>query len=399
MLFLFGLFLPPTARPQLLLGQYEDEAPLWSWNQYGFLNTAAISLGGTRYAFATDCSASLSNPALLTLLPKVSVSLSASYGSASLFKYSLVNTGVVTTDGNMSLDIYAGVSVGWKNWAVSFSQVLTEVYERPSIEERVNYRGRLYYTFDFRQGGELLTTHFALAHRINQRLSVGIGFNYVHGEYDKNVRDEFVLENITITDDKSGDLSGYYFNGGIWFRVTDEISLAAVFRTPYTRKADSSSSYRYLSPGGDTDIGINAAAENEYKQPLVVGLGLNYQFLPHLRLASDISFFNWSDYKVTYYGEELERTFKNIIQVGAGLEYMNEFNLFGQRIQSPFRVGLMYDPQPMEEPSSSYLYFTVGTGVQIWKIALDGGVILGRESGSGDSLRARKFSLSLSLGL
>jgi len=397
------LCLPRPSWPQLILGQYEDEAPLRTWNHYGFLSASSIAVGGTRYAFPLDCSSSLSNPALLTLLPKFSVSVNTSYGSASLFKYSLVNTGAVTSDGNLSLHIYAldfgGASVVWKNWAVSFGQALTEVYERPSIEERVTYRGSLYYTFDFNQGGQLLTTHFAVGRRISPRLSVGLGFNYVHGEYNKYVRDEWTLDNITITDDKSSDLSGYYLNGGVWFGLTDKVSLAAVFRTPYTRKADSSSSYRYLSPQGSTDISIDAAARNEYKQPLVLGLGLNYQFRPNLRLASDLSFFNWSDYKVTYFGEELERAFKNIIQVGAGFEYLSEFVLFGQTIQSPLRVGVMYDPQPMEEPSSSYFYLTVGTGVHCGKFSLDAGVFLGRESGSGDELRARKLSLSLSYGL
>ncbi len=172
-----------------------------------------------------------------------------------------------------------------------------------------------------------------------------------------------------------------------------------VFRLPYTRKADSNSSYRYLSPRGNTDISIDAAAGNDYKQPLVVGLGLNYQFSPNLRLASDISFFNWDNYEIIYFEEKIERRFKNIIQIGTGLEYVSAFVLFGQTITSPLRVGFMYDPQPMRDPSSSYYYLTVGTGLQWGKLALNAGAFLGQESGSGNSLRARKFSLSFSFEL
>jgi len=402
-LILFWLFLPITSWSQLVLGQYEDEAPLRSWNQSGFLSAPSIAMGGTRFTFPPDCSASLANPALLVLLPKFSVSVNASFSSASLFKYSVINTGVVTSDGNLSLNIYAldfaGISVRWKNWALSISQALTEVYERPSIEQETNFRGRPYYTFNFSQGGELLTTHFAVAQRISSRISVGLGFNYVRGDYQKNVKDQFIDSTITITDDKSGKIRGYYLNGGIWFSLTDQLSLAAIFRAPYTRKIDSNSSYKYLSPRGNTNINIDAAAENEYKQPLVVGLGLNYQFSPNLRLASDISFFNWSNYEIIYFEEKIERGFKNILQVGAGIEYVSTMELFGQTMHSPLRVGFMYDPQPMREPSSSYYYLTLGTGLHWGKIALDAGVFLGQESGSGDSLRARKFSLSLAFGL
>src|SRR5512136_1825422 len=81
------------ASAQLLLGQYEDEAPLGSWNLIGAPPAAAVGLGGALLARAWDPSVSLRNPALLTSLPRLSASVSASYGGASLFKYALVNTG------------------------------------------------------------------------------------------------------------------------------------------------------------------------------------------------------------------------------------------------------------------------------------------------------------------
>ncbi len=67
-LLLLWLFLLSPAWSQLVLGQYEDEAPLRSWNQYGFLGATSLAVGGTRFAFATDCSTSLANPSLLPLL-------------------------------------------------------------------------------------------------------------------------------------------------------------------------------------------------------------------------------------------------------------------------------------------------------------------------------------------
>jgi hypothetical protein len=119
---LAGLLLgPAAARAQLLLGQYEDEAPLATWNTLGAASAPSLALGGTQFARARDVSSALANPALLAGLPGFSVSLSASYGSASLFRYALVNTGVVTSSSNLSVGVvgldHGGAAVRAGAWA------------------------------------------------------------------------------------------------------------------------------------------------------------------------------------------------------------------------------------------------------------------------------------------
>jgi len=128
----------------------------------------------------------------------------------------------------------------------------------------------------------------------------------------------------------------------------------------------------------------------------VIGVGLSYQFSPELRIASDFSFFNWAKYKVTYFEEEIDRNFKDIIKIGAGIEYLSALKIFNQEVEIPFRAGMIYDPQPMIEPSSSYLLFSFGSGIHWGKFLLDIGAFVGKESGSGDSLSAQKVILSLS---
>ncbi len=78
---------------------------------------------------------------------------------------------------------------------------------------------------------------------------------------------------------------------------------------------------------------------------------------------------------------------------------MSSGRMFGQEINIPLRAGLSYDPQPMKEPNSSYFYFSLGTGIHWGKFLLDGGILLGKESGSGNSLSARRVALSLSFRL
>jgi hypothetical protein len=75
---------------------------------------------------------------------------------------------------------------------------------------------------------------------------------------------------------------------------------------------------------------------------------------------------------------------------------MNSMRLFGAEMNVPFRAGFSYDPQPMVEHSSSYAYFTFGTGLHWGKFSLDAGMLLGKERGSGNSLSGKKFTLSLS---
>jgi long-subunit fatty acid transport protein len=185
-------------------------------------------------------------------------------------------------------------------------------------------------------------------------------------------------------------------NGGLTAEVTQKLTIAAVFRTPFTKDADSKSDLHYDSPQGNTDIRIEAAAANKYKQPLVCGVGLDYRFSPQLRISTDVSFFDWSSYSITYFDETIKRDFKNIIKVGGGLEYTGSIRLFQQNIQVPVRGGISYDPQPIEEPNTHYLYYTLGVGMHWHRLHLDAGAMLGSEKGSGHDLTGRKFSITLS---
>jgi long-subunit fatty acid transport protein len=374
------------------VGQYEDEAPLRTWNTFGFLTASSLAMGETQFATASNCAGSLSNPALLTDLPRITFTINSSIETASLFKFAAINTGPFTSDGNSTLSVFsadfAGASIRIKNWAVALSMALLESYHRPSVDESF---------LEFDQTGNLKNINFSIARKVFSNLSVGIGLNYVYGTLEKEMAEEQVSLNITHTDRKYHEFQGYYINGGFVLDVTKNFKVAAVFRTPFVKKADSESQYRFLSP--ITDIRIEASEPSEYKQPLVAGLGMTYRFSQRLRVASDITFYDWSGYgdDIIYFGkeDELVREFKDIIKIGAGIEYMSTLRLFGIDMNVPFRAGLSYDPQPMVEPSSSYLYFCLGTGLHWGKFSIDAGMLIGKEKGSGNSLSANKFSISL----
>ena len=397
-LFVFVLSSIP-AKAQLIIGQYEDEAPFRTWNTFGIQSASAVGMGEAQFALVADSSASVINPARLTALPKFSCSLNGSFTLASFDKYAIVNTGVLISDGNSRMGLYgfdfAGTTFTYKEWAVGISIGFLENYDRPSQNPDYEYEGELLYLLEFAQSGFLRNYNISLARKIGQWFSFGIGVNYVAGSMEKTVVENSYYNGVTISDRKKHDFTGFYVNGGLTADVNEKLTIAAVFRTPYTKKADSESMLRYDSPQGNTDIRHEAAAKNGYKQPLVLGVGVDYRFSPQLRVASDVSYFNWSSYSVTYFGEEIKREFKDIVKVSGGIEYVGSFRLFHQDFQVPLRVGLSYDPQPVKEPSSHYFYYTFGVGVHWQGLHLDAGAMFGNEKGSGSDLYGRKLLITL----
>jgi len=184
-------------------------------------------------------------------------------------------------------------------------------------------------------------------------------------------------------------------NGGVVYDVSDRVTVAAMIRTPYTKKAVSESLIRYES--SYTEIRTEAKAEdNTYKQPLVIGVGANYKLSDKIVVAFDLTYFNWSSYEVHYFEEELDRDFRDVVKVSAGAEYWGDFRLFGKDWRYPVRLGFNYDPQPMKDPNIHYLYLSVGTGFHVGRFLVELSGMIGKEYGSGDSLNAQKVVLTLS---
>ena len=395
-----GILLSVSAWAQLNIGQYEDEAPFRTWNTFGISTASASGMGETQYALVADSSASLVNPARLTALPGFSFTLHGSFTAASFDKYSIVNTGVLITQGNSAMGIYgidfAGLTLAYKRWALGITIGLLENYDRPSQNPDYQYEGEVLYLLDFEQTGYLRNYNLSIARKIGSWLSLGAGVNYVSGSMEKSIVENMYYSGVTISDIKNHEFQGFYVNGGIVADVAEKLTIAAVFRTPYTKKADSENKLRYDSSRGNTDIRLEVSAENSYRQPFVLGAGVDYRFSPKLRMASDVTYFNWSSYSVSYFTEEIKREFRNTLKISGGLEYTGSLRLFKQNIRVPLRAGMIYDPQPVKIPRTHYVYYTLGVGIHWQRLHLDAGAMLGSEKGSGGSLYGRKFSFSLS---
>ena len=396
--FLLLLF-PCQARPQLVIGQYEDEAPVRTWNTLGVELAPSLACGGARTAAAWDASAALVNPALLCGLPKLTVTVNGTRTSASMFRYSILNTGILSTRENLTESFYAldfgGLSFRTGDWAFAFSAALLESYGRPPLAFRANSQAGLMYSIETAQSGDLRNFNLSAARRLSRRLAAGLGFNMVSGRLKRTISENFVADGVTIDDRKSQDFKGFFMNAGLSFLLMERVSLAVAVRTPYPRRSDSRSLLEYRAPAAGTDIRISASSEDEYRQPWAAGAGASWHPSEGLKISADLWFFNWSSYSALYFGEEKERDFSDIFRFAAGLEYMSDYRLFGLAIRSPIRVGVSYDPQPMKAPRSAYATITFGTGIAFGRVRFDFAGAIGKESGSGHSLSARRGAVSL----
>jgi hypothetical protein len=394
-LLLAGLFIGAVpASAQLVLGQYEDEAPLGTWNVLGAPAASAVGLGGTQFTRAWDASASLGNPALLASLPRLSASFSASYSATSLFRYALVNTGVIESRSNLSVGTF-GLDHGgmtWRSgpWAVAAIVAAPESYGRPGV---VVGDGGYQLTFD--QSGYLRLFHAGVARRLPWGLALGFGLNYVTGRLARTTVEQTadILRIVTITDEKRERFRGVYINAGLTWTAASGLTAALVVRSPYNKEANASSLVRYEVPTEDTDIRIDATATNGYRQPWVVGAGMSVDLATAWTLAAEAAWFGWSRYEVTYFDEPLDRPFRDVVRAGAGVQYLAQSGS-GKRPGIPLRLGLSLDPQPVTSVRSSYFNLTFGAGLAFRAVALDIGFQVGRENGSGRDLQVGRIVLS-----
>jgi len=394
-----AVLLPLSASAQLVVGQYEDEAPYRTWNSFPFISAAALGRGGTAFAAAGEASAYPANPAVLPSLPRFTLALGGSDQSAAFSKYGPVNTGVFLTGepvslGLLALDI-AGLTYRAGRWAFGASVSLAEIYDRPPAEYIYESRGVTLYKIRFEQTGVLRIFNLSAGCRLGHGLSLGIGLNLAEGRLERHFSEEWTSSHIAITDDKTESFSGLYLNGGLAWEPGPRFRLAAVFRTPYRKKAEGESRVGYQSPGLAEAIVISGSAEDTLRQPFVAGIGASADLLPRLRLSADLAYVDWPSYEVSWFEDPQPRDYRGVLKAGLGLEHVLRFSLFGGPAELWLRAGLTYDPQPMSSPASAYFGATAGTGIRWRGLVLEVGIFFARESGSEDDLHGSRAAISL----
>ncbi|TKJ33395.1 hypothetical protein CEE39_04015 [bacterium (candidate division B38) B3_B38] len=395
-LYIFALLIALSAANiygQTNIGQYEDEAPLGSWNLWGPYSSRSLGMGQVSLAFPYDSSAGFHNPAALPFVSGSHIVLNLVGNSASLYKYSLVNTGVISIRSPASAAYFSVGYVGGVyqrgRWAFSLNYGELENYLRPSVEYfegaglHCRYRGSLDYV------------NLAVARRLSDRIALGVAVNRVWGERLREIEYSFYTESIrNLSIEKmSQTLSGYYFIAGLLVQLNDKLNLAVAWRSPHKRRAESTF-YREFS---NRFVFIPSRAESdndEYKIPSVIGFGAGYRVNSRLTLGMDVALFGWKKYEVTYFGETTPRSFASRTKVNLGAEYLLPIRIGQRKVILPLRLGYYYDPQPPLNPETNYHNLTLGGGLKLWRLNFDAAFTYGFENSSGHGLRRSMVNFS-----
>jgi hypothetical protein len=382
---------------QFIPGQYEDEAPFRTWNSFPYLGASSLGRGQTAFTLGADATVSPANPALLAALPKWTFSFGGSLQNATAMRYGPLNSGPISSDEPLGHTLFSGdhaaVSFHSGRWAFAAVVFLSEAFDRP-VAEVVERYSNGDYVFRYTQAGFLRTYHLAAAFRISSRLAVGFGLNIDSGRLETELFED-ILGRYQISGTKTAELSGLFINGGLFWDISPSVRAAVAFRTPSTLESRTETVDRFTFPVAGTDISINGSSDDSFKRPLVIGAGVSTQISTRLRVLADIAYLRWSAYRAVWLGEGQVRNFRDTIRLSAGGEYAVDFRLFGKNGKAPVRLGLVYDPQPTQDPRSAYLGFTLGTGLEIGGFRLNLGALISAESGSGDGLLGRRISLDL----
>jgi len=403
---LFAAVLPLLSLPgaaQLVLGQYEDEAPFRSWNSFPFVSAGALGRGETGFAAAGEAAAAFANPAVLPTLPPFTLTLGGSVQAASFSKYGPVNTGIFHTAepvwlGFSALD-FGGLTVRSGRWAFALSVSLAEIYDRPPAEYVYKPRELVLYRIRFDQTGLLRLIGFSAGYRLGPSLSLGLGLNLAAGRMDRSLGESWTSSRISINDGKSHRYSGAFVNGGLLWDPGPALRLAAVFRTPYAKRARSEGRVEYQSPDLPGGIVIAGSARDDLRQPWLVGCGVEAKPWGEVKFFGDMVYAHWPSYEMSWFGDPQRRDFRGSLKIGLGIEFSFRPRIFSAPSEIPFRAGLIRDPQPMKTPASAYSGATAGFGLRWRGFVLDLGVLFARESGSGDGLGGSRVALSLGYGL
>jgi len=384
---------------QLRAGQYLEESPLGSWNQFGLDSAATLGTGLSQLTLAHNSQILLTNPALLSWLKSSTLTINSGFNQTQLFNYWLVNTGVVSTDSNLTYRgfelNYLGLSVHSGRYTLAAAWAQTENFGRPAIDYRSAENGNIYNRLQLDQSGHLRTFSLALARKFKNRLSLGLSLVFLTGQINRELQEDWPLEGTSMIDSRQQKMTGFYAVFGLEYLINSRLAVGLSLIPPYQRKVKGQNLLSYTS--AEVDLTTQGEADDRASQPLVIGAGIKCKLKDNLHLLLESRYFAWDHYYYSYFGENLNRDFKAIVQLGAGLEYQIQAKFLGQHWITPYYVGFKIDPQPMTDISSTYYYLTFGSGFGNESFVLTFSTAIGFEHGSGQNLKNQKIAVTLDL--
>lgn len=147
----------------------------------------------------------------------------------------------------------------------------------------------------------LSVTNLCLAKQINEKLSLGLGINYLSFTNEKEATKNYTSNyNYSLKANSSGDgLEGIL---GVLCKVGEKLKVGLVYRSGSKIEIDGDAKVDHSIPIAGARVNGESKFKGNFYHPATYGLGLSYQYLPRLLLACDIARTDWSTTKkdITY---------------------------------------------------------------------------------------------------
>jgi long-chain fatty acid transport protein len=348
---------------------------------------------GMAFAFtaqADDPSAIYFNPAGLTQLQGQNVMLGVTYvreNGAEFTGSTPLTGGSVVNETQKSLNFYipnAYYTYTTKDGWLAFGMGVFTPFGLGQEYENIN-------TSIFRNQVtkiELQTLVFnpTVAFKVNERLSLGFGIDYMWGNVKYNKTP--VLPGPPVTPfgpgtfqtelDGNGDAWGYNF--GVLVKASENLKIGFNYRSPFDLKVKDAD-FTASNPVGSVapfPMGTTSASGTVH-MPATAALGAAYTY-GRLTVEADADWTFWHSYSEltitnnTYpqlYSSTAVKNWEDVCAFRAGLEY---------RVTDPLalRLGFAYDPTPApgntlgpELPDATRMNYNVGVGYKMGKVTID----------------------------
>lgn len=369
-----------------------------SWNPVG-AGARALGAGGAFIAVADDATAASWNPGGLIQLEKPEISIVGSYSyrkEDQIFGNTPEASGSKSTSSSdlNFLSLAYPFSLFNRNMIVSLTYQNLFDFNREARSSFSQDDGVLFLdrNLDFRNDGKLSAVGLSYAVSLTPEFSLGLTFNFWEDWFGnhgwKEIRQEsttgilvdpdpffppvgLIFEDLT---KKEYSFSGFNANLGFLWRVTENLTLGGVLKTPFTADLDIDTTRTTLFEfEGAPDTPETKITHDNFdlEMPLSYGIGLSYRFSDTFTASADIYRTEWDDFlqdgpsgktsPITGLSEA-ESNIDPTTQVRVGCEYL----FINSQYVIPLRGGLFYDPAPAIGSPDDIYGVSIGSGI-VWR--------------------------------
>jgi len=401
---LLGLLLLHAAAPPEALGQSRRTEIPSSFNPVGS-GARALGMGGAFVAVADDATAASWNPGALVQLELPEVSAVGAYthrGEDLRFGFSPESDGPqrISQAGLNYLSFAYPLVLFHRNTVLSVNyQHLFDLNRRWVFDfEETGEESLLFPTsgrVENDQDGGLYALGLACGVQVLPELSLGLTLNLwedflYENRWRKTHREAYRMplsgsDIPALVEEESSEsfsFRGFNFNAGVLWRVTDKLTLGAVFKSPFTADLDYRGEARFRTeyPFAGMEPSENVVLEREKQEldmPMSYGVGVAWRFSDAFTLSADFHRTHWQDFAHRDAdGEETdpvsglpveEADVSATHQARLGAEYL----FIRRKHVVPVRGGAFYDPAPAKGSPDDYFGFSLGSGISTNRFSLD----------------------------